>query len=235
MKETVVRPRVSNTTLAKSVPKPVLIGGLVLGVVAIPVISYVLIAALGLAITTVKLGVIGLLIFAFVYMWPVILKGLYTARSNMDDAITRADPATALKLKKQEFARVINERRQLVADAAGALGVYKRTFEENKSSLSEERKQHYIQNIEKREQAVGVARTAVKKLEKEYARFEEKIQEAEAELRLAEADKQLAGSLAKTGDVAALSDTTRVALDEITRRVESAAMQLDMVLEDASE
>lgn len=219
--------------VVKSVPKPVLVVGAVVGVVAIPVVSYILIAALGLAITAVKLGVIAAIVGAFLYMWPVVVRAMYMGRKNLDNALTRADPITALQLKRQEFAESINTRRALVSDAAGALGVYRRTFEENKKNLSPEKIAMFEANIQKRSDAVQAAREGVKLLEMEYTNFEMKIKEAEAEMRLAEADKKLAGSLARTGETGFLSETTTVALDEITRRVESAAMELDMVLEKA--
>lgn len=213
----------------KQVPTPVLVVGGVVGTAAIVAVGYAALTLFSVAVTGLTYAVFGVIILAFWVMWPTFLRALRIARIRIDDQVTKANPIEALEDNLSTFREQINERKELIAKAAGAVEMMKRTFEKQQSRMTPEKRQEWLGIINTRSQMIKQAEEKIDVLIKEYRDYQLVIESARAELLMAEADSTFASAMSETSNGKyGVSKTTETALNEVSRRVGESRKNLEL-------
>ncbi len=208
-------------------PSPFLtIGGILVGLGIIAALPFLL----NLALNVVTLGALGVMGLAFIRLWPAITLGLAQMGMKAEEAVVRMSPLETLELEKQRVRQEVLNASAKVDQAAGALEAMRRRFEENKSRFSPEKLTSWDTKIKARDEGLVMVKDALGVMRDKYRQVEQIVEEAKADLAMAEADTSMAKAL---GDASADPTSSRrfdMALDQIKRVTGSAESSFETAM-----
>lgn len=212
-------------------PSPALVwGGIIGGLAAMGVGAAVAVQVFAIAPTVISLAAYGVMGLALIRLWPAIALGLANMGLKAEEAVVRMSPLETLETEKQRVRQEVERASSRVDEAAGALEALRRRYLENKPRFSPEKQASWEERIKDRESGLVLVKDALKDMRDKYRQVETIVEEAKADLAMAEADTSMAKAL---GDAQADPTQSRrfdLALDQIKRITGSAESSFDTAM-----
>lgn len=227
-----LQPRPKTTLVPARGAAPMIVGGLVIGTLALVALGAAAVAVFQVTLTAVTVGAYVAVIAAFWFLWPALVYSLRVARLRIEDAVTRGNPLEALELERGQFEELIKSKTDQLANASGELRNFERLYQGSKADLPEERRLEWENQISSRQTAYQTAQRRLDELKGQLVDFDKQIKTARAELQMAEADASLAQALNRTGVTPDLSRKTRTAIDSITKEIGRSSAKLEEALKE---
>ncbi len=228
---TPIYPQPSGGSSGGRKPSQVLVWGGVLGGLAVMGVgAAVAVQIFEIAPKIISLAAYGVMGLALVRLWPAIALGLTNLGLKAEETVVRMSPLETLETEKQRVRQEVERASGRVDEAAGALEALRRRYTENKTRFSGDKQANWEERIKDRESGLVMVKDALKDMRDKYRQVETIVEEAKADLAMAEADSSMAKAL---GDAQADPTQSRrfdLALDQIKRITGAAESSFDTAM-----
>jgi len=193
------------------------IGGIVGGLALMGAAGAIAVTVFGVALKVVTVATYAVMGLALIRLWPAIALGIAQMGLRAEEAVVRMSPLQTLELEKQRVRQEIEKSSSRVDEAAGALEALKRRYAENKPRFSADKQTAWEQRINDRQEGLKLVKDALADMREKYRQVETIVEEAKADLAMAEADSSMAQALGNAQTDPTQSRRFDLALDQIKR------------------
>lgn len=228
---TILRPTPAGGGVGGRKPSPLLLwGGLLIGLGLLGAAGALALTLFGVALKVITVAAYAVMIIALIRLWPQIALAIAQVGLKAEESLVRMNPLETLELEKQAAAREVQVASARVDEAAGALEALKRRFQESKSKFSADKIASWEERIKDREDGLRFVKDALKDMREQYNKVVLIIEEAKADVAMAEADSSLAEALGNAGKDPTENRRFDLALDQIKRITGSAQSSFDTAM-----